>query len=40
VLAVPAEDFGHLMDDDPAVRLAIVTALTRRIRRRAAAISD
>ena len=38
-LTVTAEDFGHLMDDYPAVRLAILTALTHRIRRQAAAIS-
>ncbi len=39
-LAVGADDFGRLMDDHPAVRLAILTALTQRIRRQAAAISD
>jgi CRP-like cAMP-binding protein len=39
-LAVTAEDFGHLMDAHPAVRLAILTALTHRIRREAAALSD
>ena len=39
-LAVGADDFGRLMEDYPAVRLAILTALTQRIRRQAAAISD
>jgi CRP-like cAMP-binding protein len=39
-LVVDADDFGRLMDDYPAVRLAILTALTQRIRRKAAAVSD
>jgi len=39
-LAVRGEDFDGLMKDHPAVRLAILTALTHRIRRQAAAVSD
>jgi CRP-like cAMP-binding protein len=39
-LVVGADDFGRLMDDHPAVRLEILTALTQRIRRTAAAVSD
>ena len=39
-LVVGADDFGRLMDDFPAVRLAILTALTQRIRRQAASITD
>ena len=39
-LVVGADDFGRLMNDYPAVRLGVLMALTQRIRRQAAAISD
>ena len=39
-LVVHSDDFYRLINDFPAVRLAVLTALTQRIRRRRPAISD